>query len=402
MSKIIRRFLLAVCVASALMAVSALAAGESFNDIAVEAAYADSVTAVADGEALKVSYSGAQNGKFYLISVLSDDSGKMDSSNTAYIYQVTAADSNVSFDVKSALFKPGPYYVYLSSNASSGIGKKALVATFTYGSANTTESYVERAYSVILGREGDAEGVAHWVSELTGGASAGEIIKEFFRSGEYQARGLSDAETVKLCYQAMLSREPSAEEVAQYVALLEDGYSTDKLVSSFVESPEFASICESYGLTAGNITLGPRDQNGNISRFVNRCYLYALERGADEGGLNEWCGHLINHDLNPEGDVYTPERVAFGFIFSGESQDKARDDTQYIEMLYHMMLDREPDAGVSNWVASLQSLTEAEVNWANASGERSADEARDLARQKIYAEFAASEEFGLMLNNFGL
>ena len=258
------------------------------------------------------------------------------------------------------------------------------------------ESYVERAYRLILGRAGDEEGIAHWNAELSGGASAGGIIRDFFRSEEYLARGLTDAQTVALCYQAMLSRDPAPDEVANWTAMLADGYSTTKLVAEFVASPEFASICADYGLTAGTIELSARDVNGNITRFVERCYLYTLERGADEAGLNEWCQHLLTQDL-------TPERVAFGFVFSDEAKARNLDDEAFIAMLYRMMLDREPDeAGLANWAGALRQNTAAEIAYDAAfeTGRSEAD-AIDQTRQNIYALFAESEEFGLMIRNFG-
>ena len=263
-------------------------------------------------------------------------------------------------------------------------------------SAAHEESYVERAYRLLLGRAGDAEGIAHWESALSGGTSAGEIIKEFFRSEEYKARGLDEAETVTLCYQAMLSREPDAAGLENWTKLLKEGYSTTKLVSEFVASPEFIALCDTYGLTAGTIALDARDQNSNITRFVLRCYAYALDREADEEGLNNWCAQLLAQETDPE-------RVAFGFVFSNEANGRALDDEAFIAMLYRMMLDRAPDAdGLANWVAALRSSTEAEIAYDAAyETDRSVEDATNQARQNIYATFAASEEFANMIKNFG-
>ena len=247
--------------------------------------------------------------------------------------------------------------------------------------ADDAASYVWRAYSVILGRQGDGAGVLHWMEELENGASAGEIIAEFFRSDEYASRGFSNEETVKRCYQAMLGREPDAAETANWAAMLADGFSTTKLVSEFTASEEFAAICAAAGLNPGSIELGPRDQNSSITRFVQRCYAVALGREADEDGLNEWCAHLLTQDQ-------TPERVAFGFVFSPEAQRRVEERELYVKMLYNLMLDRLADAdGLKNWVSALESY------------ERSYG--TDQGRQEIYKLFAASEEFGLMLKNFG-
>ena len=64
----------------------------------------------------------------------------------------------------------------------------------------------------------------------------GEIICAFFRSAEYKARDLSNTETVRLCYEAMLARAPDDEGLANWTALLDDGYSTTRLVAEFARS----------------------------------------------------------------------------------------------------------------------------------------------------------------------
>ena len=264
-------------------------------------------------------------------------------------------------------------------------------------------SYAARAYEVILERIGDEEGIAHWDSEMANGASAGVIINEFLRSDEFKSKGKTNEEIVTIVYNAMLSRDPDPEGLANWTALLDAGYSTTKLVSEFVASEEFGHLCDDYRLTAGEIPLGPRDQNGNIARFVDRCYTLALGRPSDEAGLNEWCAHLINGDLNEFGEPYTPERVAFGFVFSPEAKALERSDEAFITMLYRLMLDRKPDAaGLANWVSALRQNTAAEIAYDAAfeTGRSEAD-AIDQTRQNIYALFAASEEFALMCRNFG-
>ena len=249
------------------------------------------------------------------------------------------------------------------------------------GSDSDKKAYIIRAYDSILNRVASVNEVTHWTSKLESGSSAGEIIKEFFRSEEYKARGMTNEQTVILCYETMLGRAPFSDEIANWAAMLQDGYSATRLVAEFVASKEFQQTCAAYGLTAGTIELDPRDQNSNITRFVRRCYTYALGREADEGGLNEWCEHLLTQDL-------TPERVAFGFVFSDEANGRDMDRAEFMTMLYQMMMDRTPDeAGLENWVGALES-------YETAYGE-------DQGRQEVYKLFAASAEFGLMLQNFG-
>ena len=242
------------------------------------------------------------------------------------------------------------------------------------------ETFVERAYRVILNRSGDPEGIAHWDALLASGTSAGEIIAEFFRSDEFRARSLTSEQTVTLCYEAMMDRLPEPEGLANWVAVLDDGYSTTKLVAEFVESDEFQELCDAFGLTAGTIELPARDENSNITRFVMRCYEFALRREADEGGLNEFCEKLLNKTA-------TPEEVAFMFVFSDEAHALWNGNSTFMTMLYRLMLDREPDlGGLENWVAALSAAEDAS--------------SKDEGRQQVFQLFAESDEFALMISNF--
>ena len=246
------------------------------------------------------------------------------------------------------------------------------------------ESYVERAYEVILGRSADAEGAAHWTEEIANGASAGEIIDAFFASDEFTAKDLSNSEIVTLCYEAMLGREPDAEGLENWTRLLDAGYSTTKLVAEFTASPEFAAVCDAYGLTAGGIELPAADQNINVTNFARRLYTVALEREADTDGLNDWVSQILD-------GTTTPEDAAFGVVFSDEAMAMERDDTAFITMLYELLLGRAPesDEALANWVNVLS---------AGAAAGRDAGE----LRQETFRLFAASEEFKMIVESYGL
>ena len=244
-------------------------------------------------------------------------------------------------------------------------------------------TYIVRAYEVILERGADDEGLAHWTEQLNSGVSAGEIIKEFFRSEEFKSRGLSNEEIVTLCYEAMLGRAPEKAGLANWTALLDDGYSTTKLVAAIVTEPEFIQLCGYYGLTPGSVDIPPMDEKSNVTNFIRRCYIYAIGREADEGGLNNWVSQLLDGTL-------TPERAAFKFVFADEVHDQELDNRGFITMLYRMMLGRRPDNdGLANWVNVLDA--------GDAAGRDP-----DVVRQEAYALFAASQEFNMIVESYGL
>ena len=244
-------------------------------------------------------------------------------------------------------------------------------------------AYVQRCYREVLGREGELEGISTWVNELAKGVSAGRIVLEFFRSEEFRLQNLSNEEIVRRCYAAMLGRAPDPEGLVNWVGWLERGYTPAWLCDNFVQSAEFQNICETYGLSAGTLGLGAHELNRNVTAFVERCYREALSREPDTAGLDNWCLALLSGSL-------TPERVAFGFVFSDEVTQKNLFNSQFMTMLYHMMMNREPDlGGIMNWVYALD-VGEA------------AGRSRSEVRQEAYGLFAQSEEFQNIVASFGL
>ena len=238
-------------------------------------------------------------------------------------------------------------------------------------------AYVLRCYDMLLDRGPDDAGLEYWVNKLTDGSTLGaEIVRQFVNSREFASRGLSYADIVRILYQTMLGRSPDSAGTSYWVGLLETGVSVNYLVNGFATSAEFKEICSHYGITAGSITLTEnRDQNVNVTGFVNRCYRYALNRNGDAYGLNYWCGMLLNHTA-------TPQDMATQFIFSNEAIAQNWDNNTFVLRLYRLYMGREPDsAGLSYWVSLLNS---------------------GMDRPTVNASFAGSAEFRQICQNFGL
>ena len=116
-------------------------------------------------------------------------------------------------------------------------------------------------------------------------------------------------------------------------------------------------------------------QNPNLTMFVSRMYTKALGREFDWGGLEDWCGRLINK-------TETPESVARGFVFSEEMLNKNLSDEEFVKVLYRVFMDREYDqAGLEDWVGRLQSKT---------------------SREEVLKGFSDSKEFAEIIKSFGL
>lgn len=113
-----------------------------------------------------------------------------------------------------------------------------------------------------------------------------------------------------------------------------------------------------------------------IRSFVVRLYEDALGRTSyQESEIDYWYNALRNGEK-------TGAEVAQGFFFSEEFQNRNLSDERYIETLYRVMFDREPDAGgESNWLSKLSA---------------------GMSREYVYHGFANSQEFANVCGQYGV
>lgn len=84
-----------------------------------------------------------------------------------------------------------------------------------------------------------------------------------------------------------------------------------------------------------------------VREFVSRMYTVALNREAEEKGLNDWSRRLLTHRVDGAG-------IANGFIMSEEFKKKNVSDETYVDILYRTFFDREADAeGRNTWMERL-------------------------------------------------
>lgn len=242
------------------------------------------------------------------------------------------------------------------------------------------QEFVKRLYRLSLGREADANGLSYWTQELAEGRKTGaEVAKGFILSQEMNNRKLSDEQFVVTLYQTFFNRTPASGDSGKafWKNLLANGVSRAYVFRGFCHSEEFASICGSYGINRGNITLTEnRDQKHNLTMYVYRCYDRTLGRQPDVNGLNYWTGQLLDKQR-------TASSVAANFVFSKEFISKKYSDEEYVKIMYRMFFDREYDnAGFKFWVNELKT------------GNRD--------RYGVFNGFANSKEFKAVLQTFGL
>jgi len=238
--------------------------------------------------------------------------------------------------------------------------------------------FVGRLYDIFLDREADDTGLKDWSEKLTTGeATAAEIVHGIAASPEFQAKGLTNAETVEFLYEAMLGRASDEAGKADWVKLLDAGMTVDVVINGFTGSQEFAGICGIYGIKeSGTVELtASRDQNYNLTAFISRMYTKALGRTYEVAGLEEWAYHYINNEVDADG-------LAYGFVFSPEFQNKQLSDSDYVDTLYRTFFNREPDeAGKADWLGRI---------------------ANGTSREDVLKGFTGSQECANLVASFGL
>ncbi len=243
---------------------------------------------------------------------------------------------------------------------------------------NQVDSIIKTGYEKMLGRDPDAEGLAYYEKELTEKRLTGaKMVSNFMNSPEFAeiAKDLSNEEIVALIYETMLGREPSPEEAAYHAANLDQGYSYNAIINCFSQSPEFLAICNDAGIEAGTAELMWRDKNMLVTEFVKRNYRLTLEREAEVDGLEYYCETLLQK-------YETPQQVATHFVFSDECVARGLSDEEFITMLYNLYMDRAPEA---EGLAYYKDLL-----------------ANGVSREQIDANFGASPEFAEIVKSYGL
>lgn len=154
-----------------------------------------------------------------------------------------------------------------------------------YGANATDEELVELLYRNVLGRAGDAGGVAFWLSQLADGVARASVIASFAESPENIERTgtstpitSSESKVLRL-YRAALGRIPDAGGLSFWVTTFESGQALSHIAGQFQASPEFVDL---YGADVNDET------------FIDLLYKNVLGRAGDDGGVAFWVGQLSN------------------------------------------------------------------------------------------------------------
>ena len=251
-------------------------------------------------------------------------------------------------------------------------------ATPAPSSESGVAGFVERLYTVALGRNSDPSGKQDWIDAITvRGNTGADAARGFLYSSEFLNKQVTNEDFVRVLYRTFFDREPDQAGFNAWVNALNGGASKQDVIEGFINSTEWANLCLRYGIAGGgtgvpNVEVEP--SQGTVD-FCTRLYTTCLGRAADSNGLMAWARQLANQRDTGTG-------AARGFFFSSEFTGQNVSNGEYVTRLYRTFMGREPDeAGYNAWVAQLDS---------------------GISREEVFEGFAQSPEFTRICASYGI
>ena len=239
------------------------------------------------------------------------------------------------------------------------------------------EDFVERLYTVALGRASEAEGKAYWVDQVVNKGLTGADCARFFMLGapEFLGRNLSDDQFVEVLYQTYFDRESEPDGKAYWMGRLASGTERAVLVEEFIESVEWCNVCATYGVKSGALYHKATIPSKNAVKFATRLYTCCLGRDPEAEGLEYWALALTNLDA-------TGYQAASLFFTLPEFLGLNTTNEEYLRRLYTTFMGRDPEEeGFNYWLSMLNGGTD---------------------RNEVMRAFAGCAEFQEICNQYGI
>ncbi len=247
------------------------------------------------------------------------------------------------------------------------------------GQEVTVADFVERLYTIALGRKSEKEGKEFWVNEITSGNRTGADCAQFFLidADEFMKRGLSNEDFVEILYMTFFNRASEVEGKSFWVGELKKGTMTKvDVIKGFIDSKEWCNVCATYGVRSGAPTAKADIASKNATNFATRLYTCCLGRDPEEVGLTYWSLALTNLEQ-------TGCSAAKEFFTCKEFVDFGLEDDEYLKRLYTTFMDRKPEESeIKYWIGEIVKGTQ--------------------TRDSILAFFGQSEEFTKICKTYGI
>ena len=284
-------------------------------------------------------------------------------------------------NIKTDTVNPGIYYVKVES-AYAFSGPVACIyhvkADLAVADQRTDiEEFVGRMYTVALGRDAEEAGLKSWSDKLQNGIIDGAgIAQGFIASQEFTNRHLSNSTYIDTLYRTFFNREPDQGGKSNWLAQLNKGVSRTEVLAGFVNSNEFANLCDNFHIARGTMqSNGSSIYRAGVRNYVLRMYTKALSRSGETVGVEDWTNRINTRAMSAED-------VAKSFFNSKEFINRNLSNEDYVETLYETFMDRASDAGgKADWVNKLNS---------------------GVSRQTVLEGFSRSPEFSNIMKSFGL
>ncbi len=241
------------------------------------------------------------------------------------------------------------------------------------------EDFVERLYTVALGRASEPEGKEFWVNQVVVEGKTGADCARFFLldADEFMKRNLSVEDFVETLYATFFDRQSDEAGKKGWVDAIRSGAkSRAEVVNDFIESTEWCDVCASYGVKSGAKYHKATKASRNATEFATRLYTSCLKRPAEADGLRYWALALTN--LEQTG------AQAAQFFFEGDEfvgLNTTVDD--YLTRLYLTFMDRMPAVEeLDYWIGEIHTGKQ--------------------TRHSVLAFFAQSPEFTGICKQYGI
>ena len=117
-----------------------------------------------------------------------------------------------------------------------------------YINEEKAKEYVSRCYQYILGRSASENELAGWVVQMTNGTkTADQIARGFLFSEEFRGRNLGNEDLVKILYKVYLNRDADPAGLAGWTAKLDSGMGLKDLLDSLVKTAEYKNVISEMG-----------------------------------------------------------------------------------------------------------------------------------------------------------
>ncbi len=239
------------------------------------------------------------------------------------------------------------------------------------------EAFVERLYTVALGRASEPEGKAFWCEHVgNGDLNGAQCANEFLLSKEFNDRKLTDEQFLEVLYKTFFDREAKDDK---------DGFNfwmnclktqgRDSVVDCFINSEEWCNVCASFGVKSGATRAKATVASKNATAFATRLYTECLGRDPEEGGLKFWSLGLTNLELSGS-------KAAREFFFSKEIEDMNLTNEQLITKMYKTFMGRDPDTdGMNYWLGEMKG---------------------GMTKEQVFDEFVKSKEFTEICKSYAI